>query len=66
MADTVKSTITDGRAVFIDGEQHSGGQPVDVSTDLVEYGQQAGWATAVEDKRGLGLIDKQGDGRRAV
>lgn len=43
MADTVKMTVTDGCAVYVDGEQLSGGSTVDVPADPAEEWQRAGW-----------------------
>ena len=43
MADTVKVTVADGFAVYVDGEQRSGGSTVDVPTDLAEQWERAGW-----------------------
>ncbi len=48
MADTVKMTVADGYAVYVDGEQRSGGSTVHVPADLAEKWQTAGWVTPAD------------------
>jgi hypothetical protein len=48
VADTVRMTVTDGWAVYVDGEQHGGGSVVDVPADLAEQWQERGWAQVVD------------------
>ena len=43
MADTVKMTVVDGYAVYVDGEQRSGGSSVEVPADLAGLWERAGW-----------------------
>ncbi len=48
MADTVRVTVADGWAVYVNGEQRGGGSVVEVPADVAEQWQQLGWAQAVD------------------
>lgn len=43
MADTVKMTVADGGAVYVDGQQRGGGSTVEVPADVAERWERAGW-----------------------
>ncbi len=48
MAGTVKVKVSEGWAVCVDDQQHSGGAEVEVPTDLAEEWTAAGWVQPVQ------------------
>ncbi len=50
MADSVKVTVSDGWAVYVDGEQHAGGADVAVPTDVADKWQRQGWVARADQQ----------------
>ena len=48
MAGVVKVKVSEGWAVCVDDQQHSGGAEVEVPTDLAEEWTAAGWVQPVK------------------
>ena len=48
MSDVTKVKVVDGYAVFVDGEQRSGGEVVEVPADVAEKWVRAGFAEPVK------------------
>ncbi len=66
MSDTVKMTVTDGWAVYVDGEQHGGGSVVEVDTATASRWAERGWARPVEDKQVASRTPPPARARRAA
>jgi hypothetical protein len=63
MAGTVKVKVSEGWAVCVDDQQHSGGDVVEVPADLAEEWTMAGWVQPVKPapRRAGRTLDDNGD-----